>query len=362
MWLSGVCTSGPPAIAEKRVVRINPVTYRFEQVTDDGSGFETPVDTLAVPAQVGRSEPTADERKCAAATNAAYVMHLLYDKALELYETEIDPASALDLWGEWSGEVIFEALGVLVSHFSPLVGYLWTTLYGIMEILTYANWSETFDDKLTCLFRAHATVSGNTVTFDFPEIMKQLWVSGYTATTDILLLGQVSYFLLIIGADGLNLAGETTAKTGQCGSCDVWTYTINELDIANITWGVLTAAPMLDIIVQPHDGIHSYDFSFTLDTRNSRIDRVKFYHQQQSATIPQYISVSPASVSWTHTQSWVGGGSGYVDTGTPLNGRYSNGDTTTVRIWQGTTVSSFNSQVNHVILSGTGRNPFTPYS
>lgn len=362
-WLYGVCSSGPPSIAGKRVVRLNPVTYKFEQVSEDGETFETPTDELTVPPQVGRSEPTADERKCAAATNAAYVMHLLYDKALELYEDTIDPAAALDIWGDWSGEIIFEALGSLIGSFSWGVGYIWTTLYGIMEILTYSNWSETFDDKLTCLFRAHATVSGNTVTFDFSEIQKQLWVSGWTATTDILLLGQVSYFLLIIGADGLNLSGETTAKVGQCGSCDTWSYTINTMDIATIVWGTLTAAPALDVWSKSGAGGCWYDFSFTLDTRNSQINRVSYYHQQQSTTTTQRISVSPSSIgTWTYAQNHVGGGPVVMDTGVAVEGRYSNSDTTVVRIWQDKYGATYNSQVNYVTLYGTGRNPFVPYS
>lgn len=214
---------GIPSIQGKRLVRLSPTTKKWQQIAADGETWEDPTGDLEVPAQTGRSEPTDEEKICGAATNAAHVLHLLYDEALELYENEIDPAAALDFWGDYAGEIIFEALGLLVSHFAPLVGYMWTTLYGIMEILTYDAWSDTLEGNLVCLLIDNAAIADGVVTFDYPAVQTGLFVSGHTAKEDLLVLGQVWYFLSIIGADGLNLAGETTSEEGAC-DCGNWCF------------------------------------------------------------------------------------------------------------------------------------------
>lgn len=231
---------GIPSIQGKRLVRLSPTTKKWQQIAADGETWEDPTGDLEVPAQTGRSEPTDEEKICMAATNAAHVLHLLYDEALELYENEIDPAAALDFWGDYAGEIIFEALGLLVSHFAPLVGYMWTTLYGIMEILTYSAWGEKLEEKLVCVLQENASISGDIVTFDFPAVQTGIFTSGYTADQDLLVLGQVWYFLAIIGADGLNLAGETTAITEpDCYSCEYWFRTWESAGMINAEFELL---------------------------------------------------------------------------------------------------------------------------
>lgn len=248
IFVNGDCCDGcTPKIAGRRLVRISPITHKFEQISDDGETWETPDGDLTVPPQTGRDEPTDDERKCSAAANAAHVMHLLYDEALELYENEIDPAAALDFWGEYAGEILFEALGVLVSHFAPLVGYMWTTLYGVMEILTYNAWRERLERDLTCLFLEHATIDSGIVTFDYPAIQTGLFTSAHTQENDLLVLGQVWYMLAIIGADGLNLAGETTAVDDAECPCGTW-YRTWEYDALgdNPDWDILQGVVNFD--------------------------------------------------------------------------------------------------------------------
>lgn len=246
-FVESECGKCIPAIAGKRLVRLSPTTQKFEQIADDGETWEEPAGDLAVPAQIGRDEPTDDEKICAAAANAAHVIHLLYDKAIELYENEIDPAAALDFWGDYSGEIIFEALGTLVSHFSPLVGYMWTTLYGIMEILTYAAWTDTLEGNLTCLLLDNASIDGDVVTFDYPAVQTGVFTSAYTSRQDLLVLGQVWYFLAIIGSDGLNLAGETTGVEAPVCLCNDWCFESEDWS----DWDIMRGGVILNSGVGP---------------------------------------------------------------------------------------------------------------
>lgn len=362
-WLEAVCGAiecPPPSINNKRVVRQNPDTYAWEQVNDTGDGWEELEGDIALPPLEQREELTEDERLCAAATNAINTLRLLYVTSLQMYEDNLDPAGAFDLFADYMGELVSLAFGILLGHAWPVIGQFWTLLYGAMEILTTEMWSEAWDDTLICLLKDNASEDGSgLITFDWQAFNQGLFLWQDGQPNNLLLALQTFYFSLIIGPDGLNLAGQTTAVVGDCGSCGTWTHTINTLDWAVITKGTLTAPPAYDIWVATSGGNqYWYDFTLTFDTTACQVDRVSFYHQQQSTTTTQHISVSPASVSWQHDQSLVGGGPLVVDTGTPVAGRYSNSDETTIRIWQDVKTGSFNSQVNYVTVSGTGVNPF----
>jgi hypothetical protein len=223
-WLFSTCAGGVcvPRMGGQRLTRKNPTTGEFEQIADDGETWEEPTDDIAIPPPATRPESTDDLRKCAAATNAAHVMHELYLAALNYYENEVDPAAAFDGTMDGLGELVLEALGILLKAAGWWASFAWEALYTAMSLLTSSVWDEAFDDELTCLFLQHATIADGKVTFAYGNLQNAIFTLGGTDPNRILLVWQVYYFLSIIGADGLNLSGGTTAVEGDCGDCFGW--------------------------------------------------------------------------------------------------------------------------------------------
>lgn len=226
-WLNSVCSGGacpPPNVAGNPIIRISPTTGKFEQLDDDAETWIEPTGDLEIPAIQPRAETTEEERICAAAANAAFILHTLYDATLALWEDGIAPLAAFEQFGELAGEIANAVLAVVLGVFAPFVGTVWAIFYTTMEWLTLDTWTTDFEDRLACLFREYAVYTDGVVTFDFMGVQGGLFTSENTRSQEILLLGQVLYLLSIIGADGLNLAGETTGVTGECGDCGAWCY------------------------------------------------------------------------------------------------------------------------------------------
>jgi len=232
-------TCPPPNVAGVRIIRISPTTGKYEELADDSETWQEPTGDYAVPAIGERSEPTEDERKCAAAANAVNVMHELYNETLALWDDAVAPLAAFEAFGELAGELANSVLSLLLGAFAPFVGTGWGLFYGTMEILTLDTWTEQFERDFTCLLKDNTSYTSGVVTFDYNAIMTGLFSAEILANTEILLLGQVSYLLGIIGADGLNLSGETTAVEGDCSNCDEWCYEFNYAStnggLANVT-------------------------------------------------------------------------------------------------------------------------------
>lgn len=55
------------------------INGRFEMLDPDTGEWGTPTGEYEIPPTPARTEPTADERRCAAAANAAYVLQLVYE-------------------------------------------------------------------------------------------------------------------------------------------------------------------------------------------------------------------------------------------------------------------------------------------
>lgn len=229
----------PPNVAGVRIIRINPTTGKFEELADDAETWQEPTGDYAVPDIEARSEPTQDERECAAAANAANVMHQLYLETLDMWENAIAPLAAFEQFGELGGELANAALSVLLGAYAPFVGAAWGIFYATMDILTAEIWSEDFEASFVCLLKENAVYTDGVVTFNYGGVTTGLFSTEFLRDTDIVLLGQVSYLLGIIGADGLNLSGEATAVEGDCTACETWCYefdyTAGQGGIAGVT-------------------------------------------------------------------------------------------------------------------------------
>lgn len=226
MWMTFVdsdCASGTCA----RVFRIA-ITGEWEQSTDGGETWEAPTGDYTVPATPAREEPTADERICLAAANAANVLSLVYEDMIDAWQLdhEIDygisvfAAAVIGLIGNWLGLIAVASINLALSVFAGA--------YEILDNLFQDAWDTDFNKQVVCLLRRAATDVSGVVTFDLGAFQASLTELETDNPIEAALLQlQISYMLLWIGGDGLNAAGATTAITTydcetDCGTWDYW--------------------------------------------------------------------------------------------------------------------------------------------
>jgi len=228
-WLeAGECAGGvcPPAqVNGKRVTRHNPTTGKWEQIDDESFGWEPPDEGYAVPAQVGRSEPTDDEKICAAVANATECLRLLYEQALADFFAEYSSSQAFDAFGEAAGDLIFAGITALIQAYAPWVAPFWDLFWGGIALISTNVWTLVFQQHLRCILLEHASIADGVVTFDFQAVNRDLVTQNLSSLEEGLWVVQVEYMLLIIGADGLNLAGELDLVAEPDCTCGPWTVT-----------------------------------------------------------------------------------------------------------------------------------------
>lgn len=204
-----------------RVIRLNSSGH-FEQLSN--GSWIPPTDEYTVPPVPERTEPTAYSRRCAAAANAANVLKQTYEVATDAIEDglsneEVAAAIAaflLTTIGAWLALAFISILGLIAALFIAFIE--------IAQFMTADLWNSEFDAMLTCLLYDCSTDTGDVVTFDL-----ECFNTNYAATVDLgnpdaldqlRLYGQVWFMLSVIGADGLNAAGATTAITdADCSTC-----------------------------------------------------------------------------------------------------------------------------------------------
>ena len=232
-WLASECEGicPPPTLitadsVERRVMRKSPTTGRVEVLEADGTWIE-PTGSEAVPDPGPRVEPLPEDRRCAAATNAANVLRQTYEQALADINADVD-RQTLEM-----NIAAGLAAGATAPFFAPLavdIAMTAAALTGFIEIgqvvLFSALWNDNFHDKLICILLEHAADNAGVVTFDhtgvLTDVSNQAWEGEY-----ILLVSQVTYLLLLLGPQGLDLAGETNAVAGDCAHCGEWCYTFD---------------------------------------------------------------------------------------------------------------------------------------
>jgi len=227
-WLDATCEGGtcPPAeVNGKRVTRHNPTTGKWEQIDDESFGWEPPDEGYAVPAQVGRSEPTDDEKICAAVANATECLRLLYEQSLADFFNEYSSSQAFDAFGEAAGDLIFAGITALIQAYAPWVAPFWELFWGGIALISTNVWTLVFQQHLRCILLEHASIAGGVVTFDFQAVNRDLVMQNLSSLEEGLWVVQVEYMLLIIGADGLNLAGELDLVAEPDCTCAPWTIT-----------------------------------------------------------------------------------------------------------------------------------------
>lgn len=206
------------------------VNGRFEMLNPDTGAWGTPVGEYAIPSTPTRAESTAEERKCAAAANAANVMKILYEAItdeIELGGNTLQVAAAMvaalvTAVGGWIAAPVYAIIQLGIALFAGMIE--------ILQVLGADVWTADFDDKLKCALLTCATDTASVVTFDLACIREELTAHPDLFSTtwfqDYQLFAQILFLLETITMDGLNAAGATTGVASpNCEDCGVeWCY------------------------------------------------------------------------------------------------------------------------------------------
>lgn len=194
----------------------------------DGEEWVEPSGDYAIPPQTARTEPTALERRCLAAKNAVNVLAELYEQTTDAFEAGIGQAVWLFELGLAIGVAIAGPIGLLARAAMSIAVFAFQEFFRFSDFLTEDFWTEEFDQELYCILFEHSTDTAGVVSFDFNAVYDAIFNNQ---TFDLVaqqfrLAAQVMYLLRIIGQEGLNLAGETTAITDpDCDDCqEGWCY------------------------------------------------------------------------------------------------------------------------------------------
>lgn len=210
----------------------------------DGTWGE-PTGDYALPAYTARTEPTADERRCLAAKNAVNVLEATYEEMTDIAAANLDLAESIFAIGAFLAAIIVAPIGALAVAGMLVAVKSVEFALAITEFVTEDVWTVEYTDALICTFLQNAIDIAGVVTFDFPQLQKDVLEMAVVFDLTLRqqqLAVQVNFMLETIGAEGLDLAGETTAITDtDCDACiEEWCYTVD-----------LTADPwILDAITQ----------------------------------------------------------------------------------------------------------------
>jgi len=202
----------------------------FEELID--GAWVAPEGDYAVPPVEERTGGTSEDQRCLASANAVNVLSLLYEQVTDDFEEHLSASEALLALGVAIGTAIAGPIGLLAGSVLAIGLIAFGEFFSFMDFLTDDVWDAEFTDALQCMFYECSLNDAGVVTFDIDCIWNKLVNEGNPfdlSGTQIRLLGQVGYLLSIVGVDGLNLAGNTTAiTTADCSECsDAWCFTFN---------------------------------------------------------------------------------------------------------------------------------------
>lgn len=183
-------------------------------ISDGGDGYIPPsnipdtFDPRSTHVRLVRPQTDA-EIKCLATANAANVLYRLHSEVRQRY-TLASGLSALAILSFCLGIVGMGAWGVLAILAAPAY-----SVVAISFLLAADAFNGGVMRALECILYTNATVSGGVCSFDYAAVLSAVRAKqtiGYT------IWHALDYYLQIIGADGLNMAGDTTAISSTC--CD----------------------------------------------------------------------------------------------------------------------------------------------
>jgi len=125
-------------------------------------------------------------------------------------------AAAAVLLGSW---IALPAAGVIAFAETAF-----NIFYEVAGALLVDVWDEQFTENLICILKANAIETDGVIKFNFFEVNQAILSQIWATQEYVVLVSQVIYLTYIIGPQGLNLAGTTTALSGDCDHCGEWCF------------------------------------------------------------------------------------------------------------------------------------------
>jgi len=175
---------------------------KIQYSPDDGATWED-IPPEPIPPRIG----TPADTRCLAAANAVNVLAALHEEVVLRFAPGI-PILAIAI-GIGLALVSLLGLYILAANIALILG----TALIYSSALTSASFSRAVKEELQCLLYENAIVTDGIVTFNFSDV--------YAAVITKQVFGNIwnvlNIYLDIIGEDGLNRAGATTAiTTAEC--------------------------------------------------------------------------------------------------------------------------------------------------
>lgn len=269
-WYAGACCALPDGSPFFRLG----LNGNIEQFVN--GEWVAPVGDWALPMIPARTEPTAQERRCLAAANAAYALQLLYEDLADSFADTLSEVDAAVKLAVAVGGGIALLFGLITAAILQSAGFVFAGVYAAVEFITIDVWDEDFTDTLRCLLYNCSTDDGSVVHFDYVCVNENLF--NATELFDITLNQQRLFFQLAVmlswlGNEALDYAGTATAieeaDCADCVTCETYVdqmlegigpkTRIVEVDPANSTfWIYPTAAPDGEWTDVPLDGVDAY--------------------------------------------------------------------------------------------------------
>jgi len=205
-----------------RIIRVG-YHGTLEEAQDDGS-WAAPSGDYEIPPVTPREGGTEQDQNCLAAANAANVLQQLYENLSDSWNDTLNTAEAQTAFILGAGALIAAPIGLAAEAILAIVGLVFEVAYATLEFITADLWTEDFTSNLRCILLECATNDAGVVTFDLDCVNNKLaaQVNLFDLTeSQLRLFGQIQWIFSMIGVDGLNLAGATTAITdADCSACD----------------------------------------------------------------------------------------------------------------------------------------------
>jgi len=199
----------------------------IEQLID--GEWVTPAGDYTLPPTPEREESTCDERRCAAAANAANVLKILYEDLADSFAEALSTVDAAVKLGVAIGGGIGLLFGLISTSLLSAAGAAFAGVYAGVEFITADVWTTEFDDLVKCMLYDCSSCDGDVVTFDYACFFQNLWdaTNLFDVTfSEQRLFYQISVILTFLGVEALDAAGATTAiETSDCEDCvDHWCF------------------------------------------------------------------------------------------------------------------------------------------
>lgn len=231
-WLTSTCGGGSgepcPDIElpnGQKVWRQNPVNRRYEVFNEELGDWEFPdgVVVASLPLPEPREELTDEEKLCNASANAVWVLYQVWLEMLNQWNNNVEPALAQAAFATEVAGAVGGAFYPPIAAVTELIGIGFSFFFEIFGLITLNTWDGDLLQHFTCAFREHATLEDDdTVTFNQNAIILKLNLLSFQNPQWMLATVQLHYILAMLGQEGLNVAGGTTALTDADCTCGVW--------------------------------------------------------------------------------------------------------------------------------------------